>query len=93
MYRFYLSAGNRISNRIHELEQMPANMNVELRTQALIELKSLKLLQFQKQLRHEVLNTMKVCSFFFISFIFLLTSFFLITERYLNSNSTQSSCL
>jgi len=34
-------------------------MNVQLRTQALIELKSLKLLQFQKQLRHDVLNTMK----------------------------------
>ena len=49
---------NRISNRLHELEQMPAQMSVDLRTQALIELKSLKLLQFQKQLRHEVLHTM-----------------------------------
>lgn len=39
---------------------MPANMNIELRTQALVELKSLKLLQLQKQLRSEVLNTMKV---------------------------------
>ncbi|CAF0758335.1 unnamed protein product [Rotaria sordida] len=50
---------NRISNRLQELEHMPANMNVELRTRALIELKSLKLLQFQKQLRSEVLNTTK----------------------------------
>ncbi|CAF4478593.1 unnamed protein product, partial [Rotaria sp. Silwood2] len=50
---------NRISNRLQELEHMPANMNAELRTRALIELKSLKLLQFQKQLRSEVLNTMK----------------------------------
>ena len=48
---------------------MPANMNVELRTQALIELKSLKLLQFQKQLRHEVLNTMNVL-FFLITFVY-----------------------
>lgn len=63
---FCLSAINRISTRIQELEQMPAHMNVELRTRALIELKSLKLLQFQKQLRHEVLNTMKV----FFSFHF-----------------------
>jgi hypothetical protein len=45
---------------------MPAQMSVDLRTQALIELKSLKLLQFQKQLRGEILNTMKVkYSFFF----------------------------
>ncbi|CAF3613369.1 unnamed protein product [Rotaria sp. Silwood1] len=50
---------NRISNRLQELEHMPAQMNVDLRTQALIELKSLKLLQFQKQLRNEILNTMK----------------------------------
>ncbi|CAF1104484.1 unnamed protein product [Rotaria sordida] len=50
---------NRISNRLQELEHMPAQMSVELRTQALIELKSLKLLQFQKQLRSEILNTMK----------------------------------
>ncbi|CAF3711140.1 unnamed protein product [Adineta steineri] len=50
---------NRISNRIQELEHMPANMNIELRTRALIELKSLKLLQFQKQLRNEIVNTMK----------------------------------
>ena len=53
-------AVSRVSTRIQELEHMPANMNVQLRTRALIELKSLKLLQFQKQLRHEVLNTMKV---------------------------------
>ncbi|CAF0887112.1 unnamed protein product [Adineta steineri] len=50
---------NRISNRIQELEHMPANMNIELRTRTLIELKSLKLLQFQKQLRNEIVNTMK----------------------------------
>lgn len=49
---------------------MPAQMSVDLRTQALIELKSLKLLQFQKQLRGEILNTMKVLvSLIFISFI------------------------
>ncbi|CAF3779677.1 unnamed protein product [Adineta steineri] len=50
---------NRISNRVQELEHMPAHMSVDLRTQALIEIKSLKLLQFQKQLRGEILNTMK----------------------------------
>lgn len=56
----YSSTVNRISTRVQELEYMPANMNVQLRTRALIELKSLKLLQFQKQLRQEVLSTMKV---------------------------------
>ncbi|CAF3430093.1 unnamed protein product [Rotaria socialis] len=50
---------NRMSIRVQELEYMPANMNAELRTRSLIELKSLKLLQLQKQLRGEVLNTIK----------------------------------
>jgi len=64
---------------------MPAQMSVDLRTQALIELKSLKLLQFQKQLRGEILNTMKVC-FFSLLFYNHLSFFvvFLITERYIN---------
>ncbi|UJR27769.1 hypothetical protein I4U23_009041 [Adineta vaga] len=56
-------AFNRISDRIYELESMPANMSSELRTRALIELKSLKLLQFQKQIRHEILNTTKKDTF------------------------------
>jgi hypothetical protein len=62
---------------------MPAQMSVDLRTQALIELKSLKLLQFQKQLRGEILNTMKVCLFslLFYNHLFFV---FLITERYIN---------
>ena len=70
IYFFFFSALNRMSNRLQELEHMPANMNVELRTRALIELKSLKLLQFQKQLRHEVLNTMKV--YFLLDFILFI---------------------
>jgi hypothetical protein len=61
---------NRVSNRLQELEQMPAQMSVDLRTQALIELKSLKLLQFQRQLRGEILNTMKVFIFIFKNFFF-----------------------
>jgi hypothetical protein len=50
---------------------MPAQMSVDLRTQALIEFKSLKLLQFQKQLRGEILNTMKVCFFSMNSPLFI----------------------
>ena len=52
----------RISTRLQELEHMPAHMSAELRNEALIELKSLKLLQLQKQLRNELLQTMKVRS-------------------------------
>ncbi len=66
MIFFFFRSLNRISNRLQELEHMPANMNVELRTRTLIELKSLKLLQFQKQLRQEVLNTTRVRFFFFL---------------------------
>lgn len=52
--------------RLQELEKMPAKMNVELRTKALIELKSLKLFQFQKQLRSEILNATKVFIYLFL---------------------------
>lgn len=56
----FSSLNTRVATRLQELEQMPAQMSVELRTQALIEYKSLKLLQYQKQLRQEILQTMKV---------------------------------
>lgn len=68
LFRIPFSVLNRVSNRLQELEQMPAQMSVDLRTQALIELKSLKLLQFQKQLRGEILNTIKVLLSFTSSF-------------------------
>lgn len=83
---------NRVSNRLQELEQMPAQMSVDLRTQALIELKSLKLLQFQKQLRGEILNTMKVHPSS-SSIVLYLSSVVFFVERYIDSNCTQSSCL
>ena len=59
---FFFSLQTRISTRLQELEHMPAHMSAELRNGALIELKSLKLLQLQKQLRNELLQTMKVRS-------------------------------
>jgi hypothetical protein len=52
---------------------MPAQMSVELRTHALIELKSLKLLQFQKQLRHEILHAMKVITIEYHRFVTYIT--------------------
>ena len=61
------SLQTRIVTRLQELEQIPAQMSTQLRTRALIELKSLKLLQFQKQLRHEILQTMKVRFYFCVN--------------------------
>jgi len=77
IFLFLFSVLNRISNRLQELEQMPAQMSVDLRTQALIELKSLKLLQFQKQLRGEILNTMKVKNSFYFYFSFSSNFYFI----------------
>lgn len=47
---------SRISHRIQELQDIPSNLlNDELRRKAMIELRALRLLEFQKQLRAEVL--------------------------------------
>jgi SWI/SNF-related matrix-associated actin-dependent regulator of chromatin subfamily A protein 2/4 len=47
---------SRIAHRIHELENLPNVLSDEVRLKALIELKALKLLDFQTQLRAEVLQ-------------------------------------
>ncbi|EDO48116.1 predicted protein [Nematostella vectensis] len=44
----------RIIQRIKELEGLPGNLPDDLRIKAMIELRALRLLNFQKQLRHEV---------------------------------------
>ncbi|XP_039271733.2 SWI/SNF-related matrix-associated actin-dependent regulator of chromatin subfamily A member 2-like isoform X2 [Styela clava] len=49
----------RIAQRIDLLERLPANIAEDLRVKATIELKALRLLGFQKQLRQEVLGAMK----------------------------------
>ena len=67
---------------------MPIQMSVDLRMQALIEFKSLELLQFQKQFRKEILNTMKVL--FSKS---LVVYFIFLRERYISSNSSQSTSI
>ncbi|ESN95813.1 hypothetical protein HELRODRAFT_86367 [Helobdella robusta] len=50
---------NRIVARIDELENMPTIMSDELRVKAMIELRALRLLNFQKQLRKEVVQCMR----------------------------------
>ena len=49
----------RISNRIHEIEGLPANLPGELRVRAEIELRSLRLLGFQRQLRQDVMGVLR----------------------------------
>lgn len=49
----------RISQRIQELTKMPATMAEDMRTQAMIELRALRLLNFQRQLRSEVVASMR----------------------------------
>ncbi|XP_076812065.1 SWI/SNF-related matrix-associated actin-dependent regulator of chromatin subfamily A member 4-like [Clavelina lepadiformis] len=49
----------RIAQRIVELENIPANIADDLRIKATIELKALRLLGFQKQLRGEVMTAMR----------------------------------
>lgn len=46
----------RISLRVEQLSNLPTNMPEDLRTQAQIELRMLRVLNFQRQLRSEVLS-------------------------------------
>lgn len=45
----------RIAYRIQELESLPGTLTDDMRRKAMIELRALRLLDFQKQLRNEVL--------------------------------------
>ena len=49
----------RIEQRIHEIESLPATLPEDLRVRAQIELRSLRLLGFQRQLRQDVVGAMK----------------------------------
>jgi SWI/SNF-related matrix-associated actin-dependent regulator of chromatin subfamily A protein 2/4 len=50
----------RIAHRISELSNLPANLPEDLRTKAMIELRALRLLNFQKQLRQEVVKLLSL---------------------------------
>eukprot|EP00111_Clytia_hemisphaerica_P021883 TCONS_00064344-protein len=50
---------SRIVHRIDQLQNLPASITESLRTKALIELKALRLLNFQKQLRSEMVTSMR----------------------------------
>jgi hypothetical protein len=49
----------RISARIVELKKLPATLPDDLQTKAMIELRALRLLNFQRQLRHDVVGSMR----------------------------------
>ncbi|MGH0169365.1 UNVERIFIED_CONTAM: hypothetical protein FKN15_057075 [Acipenser sinensis] len=49
----------RIAHRIQELENLPGSLPSDLRTKATVELKALRLLNFQRQLRQEVVVCMR----------------------------------
>ncbi|XP_041084665.1 probable global transcription activator SNF2L2 isoform X1 [Polyodon spathula] len=49
----------RIAHRIQELENLPGSLPPDLRTKATVELKALRLLNFQRQLRQEVVVCMR----------------------------------
>uniref|UniRef100_A0A8C4V0R2 SWI/SNF related, matrix associated, actin dependent regulator of chromatin, subfamily a, member 2 n=1 Tax=Falco tinnunculus TaxID=100819 RepID=A0A8C4V0R2_FALTI len=54
-----ISSGARIAHRIQELENLPGSLPPDLRTKATVELKALRLLNFQRQLRQEVVACMR----------------------------------
>ena len=49
----------RIGQRLQELENMPTVMPEDLRTKAMIEMRALRLLNFQRQLRQDVVACMR----------------------------------
>uniref|UniRef100_A0A8C5AKB5 SWI/SNF related BAF chromatin remodeling complex subunit ATPase 2 n=1 Tax=Gadus morhua TaxID=8049 RepID=A0A8C5AKB5_GADMO len=49
----------RIAHRIQELESLPGSLPPDLRTKATVELKALRLLNFQRQLRQEVVSSVR----------------------------------
>ncbi|CAG2107217.1 unnamed protein product [Medioppia subpectinata] len=49
----------RIAHRIQQLSTLPASLAQDMRTKAMIELRALRLLNFQKQLRQEVVACMR----------------------------------
>ncbi|XP_055885494.1 probable global transcription activator SNF2L2 isoform X1 [Biomphalaria glabrata] len=51
--------GARIAHRIQELSKMPATMPEDMKLKGMIELRALRLLNFQRSLRAEVISTMR----------------------------------
>lgn len=52
LHRLFARVSGRIAKRIEELEELPVVMPEDLKTHAMIELRALRLLNFQRQVCH-----------------------------------------
>lgn len=69
---FYCRVAARIAQRIEQLSNLPTTIPEDLRVQAQIELRALKVLNFQRQLRSEASSSCPVCLNVIVDFIFLI---------------------
>lgn len=69
---FYCRVAARIAQRIEQLSNLPTTIPEDLRVQAQIELRALKVLNFQRQLRSEVSSSCLICLNVIDEFTFLM---------------------
>lgn len=69
---FYCRVAARIAQRIEQLSNLPTTIPEDLRVQAQIELRALKVLNFQRQLRSEVSSSCLICLNVIVDFTFLI---------------------
>jgi len=69
---FYCRVAARIAQRIEQLSNLPITIPEDLRVQAQIELRALKVLNFQRQLRSEVSSFCPICLNVIVDFTFLI---------------------
>lgn len=74
--QYYIKIINRVAARIalrmEQLSNLPTNMPEDLRIQAQIELRMLRVLNFQRQLRSEVIITILIVLFYYYKYFFQL---------------------
>ena len=71
-YSLYCRVAARIAQRIEQLSNLPTTIPEDLRVQAQIELRALKVLNFQRQLRSEVSSFCSVCFIVIVDLTFLI---------------------
>lgn len=75
-YQYFIKTINRVAARIalrmEQLSNLPTNMPEDLRIQAQIELRMLRVLNFQRQLRSEVIITILIILFYYYKYFFQL---------------------
>lgn len=97
----YCRVAARIAQRIEQLSNLPSTIPEDLRVQAQIELRALKVLNFQRQLRSEVSSSRPICLSISVHYTVLIpklivktivADFVLYTEGYIpwNSNECES---